>query len=61
MPSMSESDLTMSGRYRVRKDSIKKRPVSDLLSGKKNIVEGLPPLGVSGYYFSWFVLFQIVL
>lgn len=46
-PSMSESDLTTSGRYRVRRDSLKKRPVSDLLSGKKNIVEGLPPLGVS--------------
>uniref|UniRef100_A0A8D0L8F6 Tyrosine-protein phosphatase non-receptor type n=1 Tax=Sphenodon punctatus TaxID=8508 RepID=A0A8D0L8F6_SPHPU len=44
-PSMSESDLTTSGRYRVRKDSVKKRPVSDLLSGKKDIVEGLPPLG----------------
>ncbi|EMP39409.1 Tyrosine-protein phosphatase non-receptor type 21 [Chelonia mydas] len=44
-PSMSESDLTTSGRYRVRRDSLKKRPVSDLLSGKKNIVEGLPPLG----------------
>uniref|UniRef100_A0A452IZ79 Tyrosine-protein phosphatase non-receptor type n=1 Tax=Gopherus agassizii TaxID=38772 RepID=A0A452IZ79_9SAUR len=44
-PSMSESDLTTSGRYRVRKDSLKKRPVSDLLSGKNNIVEGLPPLG----------------
>lgn len=46
-PSVSESDLTMSARYRVRKDSVKKRPVSELLSGKKNIVEGLPPLGVS--------------
>lgn len=46
-PSMSESDLTTSGRYRARRDSLKKRPVSDLLSGKKNIVEGLPPLGVS--------------
>ncbi|XP_032997437.1 tyrosine-protein phosphatase non-receptor type 21 isoform X2 [Lacerta agilis] len=45
-PSVSESDLTMSARYRVRKDSVKKRPVSELLSGKKNIVEGLPPLGV---------------
>lgn len=44
-PSMSESDLTTSGRYRVRRDSLKKRPVSDLLSGKKNVVEGLPPLG----------------
>lgn len=44
-PSMSESDLTTSGRYRARRDSLKKRPVSDLLSGKKNIVEGLPPLG----------------
>ncbi|XP_036062043.1 tyrosine-protein phosphatase non-receptor type 21 [Onychomys torridus] len=44
-PSMSESDLTTSGRYRARRDSLKKRPVSDLLSGKKSIVEGLPPLG----------------
>ncbi|XP_037359639.1 tyrosine-protein phosphatase non-receptor type 21 [Talpa occidentalis] len=44
-PSMSESDLTTSGRYRARRDSLKKRPVSDLLSAKKNIVEGLPPLG----------------
>lgn len=34
-PSMSESDLTTSGRYRARRDSVKKRPVSDLLSGKK--------------------------
>ncbi|KAM6461228.1 tyrosine-protein phosphatase non-receptor type 21 isoform 4-T6 [Liasis olivaceus] len=45
-PSVSESDLTISARYRVRKDSVKKRPMSELLSGKKNIVEGLPPLGV---------------
>ncbi|XP_048341295.1 tyrosine-protein phosphatase non-receptor type 21 isoform X1 [Sphaerodactylus townsendi] len=45
-PSVSESDLTTCTRYRVRKDSVKKRPVSELLSGKKNIVEGLPPLGV---------------
>ncbi|XP_075387568.1 tyrosine-protein phosphatase non-receptor type 21 [Tenrec ecaudatus] len=45
MPSVSESDLTMSGRCRARRDSLKKRPVSDLLSGKKNVVEGLPPLG----------------
>uniref|UniRef100_A0A8D2D5Y8 Tyrosine-protein phosphatase non-receptor type n=1 Tax=Sciurus vulgaris TaxID=55149 RepID=A0A8D2D5Y8_SCIVU len=44
-PSMSESDLTTSGRYRARRDSLKKRPVSDLLSGKKNAVQGLPPLG----------------
>ncbi|XP_011242414.1 tyrosine-protein phosphatase non-receptor type 21 isoform X1 [Mus musculus] len=44
-PSMSESDLTTSGRYRARRDSVKKRPVSDLLSGKKSAVEGLPPLG----------------
>uniref|UniRef100_A0A8C9QIH0 Tyrosine-protein phosphatase non-receptor type n=1 Tax=Spermophilus dauricus TaxID=99837 RepID=A0A8C9QIH0_SPEDA len=44
-PSMSESDLTTSGRYRARRDSLKKRPVSDLLSGKKNTVQGLPPLG----------------
>ncbi|XP_053456965.1 tyrosine-protein phosphatase non-receptor type 21 isoform X3 [Nycticebus coucang] len=44
-PSMSESDLTTSGRYRARRDSPKKRPVSDLLSGRKNVVEGLPPVG----------------
>ncbi|XP_069064239.1 tyrosine-protein phosphatase non-receptor type 21 isoform X1 [Pleurodeles waltl] len=44
-PSVSESDLTMSGRYRVKKDSAKKRPVSDVLSGNQMIVEGLPPLG----------------
>ncbi|XP_030069602.1 tyrosine-protein phosphatase non-receptor type 21 [Microcaecilia unicolor] len=43
-PFVSESDLTMSERYRVRKDSVKKRPVSDVFSGK-TIVEGLPPLG----------------
>nr|XP_033807382.1 tyrosine-protein phosphatase non-receptor type 21 isoform X2 [Geotrypetes seraphini] len=43
-PFVSESDLTMSVRYRVRKDSVKKRPVSDLFTGK-SIVEGLPPLG----------------
>ena len=44
-PSMSESDLTTSGRYRARRDSVKKRPVSDLLSGKKSDVEALPTLG----------------
>ncbi|XP_036590348.1 tyrosine-protein phosphatase non-receptor type 21 [Trichosurus vulpecula] len=44
-PSMSESDLTTSGRYRMKRDSLKKRPVLDILSGKKNVVEGLPPLG----------------
>lgn len=46
-PSASESDLTTSGRYRARRDSLQKRPASDLLSAKKNAVEGLPPLGVS--------------
>ncbi|XP_075470706.1 tyrosine-protein phosphatase non-receptor type 21 isoform X3 [Ascaphus truei] len=45
-PSVSESDLTtVIVRYRVKKDPVKKRPVSDVLSGKKDIVEGLPPLG----------------
>ncbi|XP_077910206.1 tyrosine-protein phosphatase non-receptor type 21 isoform X3 [Halichoerus grypus] len=52
-PSMSESDLTTSGRYRARRDSLKQRPVSDLLSGKKNVVEGLPPLGVSVSGIEW--------
>ncbi|XP_021567279.1 tyrosine-protein phosphatase non-receptor type 21 [Carlito syrichta] len=44
-PSVSESDLTTSGRYRARRDSLHRRPVSDLLSGRKDVVEGLPPLG----------------
>ncbi|XP_053553555.1 tyrosine-protein phosphatase non-receptor type 21 isoform X2 [Bombina bombina] len=45
-PSVSESDLTaVTVRYRVKKDPVKKRPVSDVLSGKKDIVDGLPPLG----------------
>ncbi|KAM4662602.1 tyrosine-protein phosphatase non-receptor type 21 [Discoglossus pictus] len=45
-PSVSESDLTtVTVRYRVKKEPVKKRPVSDVLSGKKDIVEGLPPLG----------------
>ncbi|XP_018085888.1 tyrosine-protein phosphatase non-receptor type 21 isoform X1 [Xenopus laevis] len=45
-PSASESDLTaVSIRYRPKKDQVKKRPVSDVLSGKKDIVEGLPPSG----------------
>ncbi|OCT65093.1 hypothetical protein XELAEV_18041335mg [Xenopus laevis] len=45
-PSASESDLTaVSIRYRPKKDPLKKRPVSDVLSGKKDIVEGLPPSG----------------
>ncbi|CAH2327986.1 tyrosine- phosphatase non-receptor type 21 isoform X2 [Pelobates cultripes] len=45
-PSVSESDLTAETvRYRLRKEPMKKRPVSDVLSGKKDIVEGLPPSG----------------
>ncbi|XP_053456964.1 tyrosine-protein phosphatase non-receptor type 21 isoform X2 [Nycticebus coucang] len=52
-PSMSESDLTTSGRYRARRDSPKKRPVSDLLSGRKNVVEGLPPVGISVSGIEW--------
>ncbi|KAG8449022.1 hypothetical protein GDO86_015909 [Hymenochirus boettgeri] len=45
-PSASESDLTaVSIRYRPKKDPLKKRPVSDVLSGKKDLVEGLPPSG----------------
>ncbi|KAM8920984.1 tyrosine-protein phosphatase non-receptor type 21 isoform 2-T2 [Pelodytes ibericus] len=45
-PSVSESDLTtVTVVYRGKKDHVKKRPVSDFLSGKKDIVEGLPPSG----------------
>ncbi|XP_066463683.1 tyrosine-protein phosphatase non-receptor type 21 isoform X1 [Eleutherodactylus coqui] len=45
-PSVSESDLTaVTVRYRTKKEPVKKRPVSDVLSGKKDIVEGLPPSG----------------
>ncbi|XP_063295860.1 tyrosine-protein phosphatase non-receptor type 21 isoform X1 [Pelobates fuscus] len=45
-PSVSESDLTAETvRYRLRKEPMKKRPVSDVLSGRKDIVEGLPPSG----------------
>ncbi|KAG8561923.1 hypothetical protein GDO81_015531 [Engystomops pustulosus] len=45
-PSVSESDLTaVTVRYRTKKEPVKKRPVSDVLSAKKDIVEGLPPSG----------------
>lgn len=50
VPSVSESDLSVSARLRARQDSFKKRPVSDVPSGKRNPLEGLPPLGVSNYY-----------
>ncbi|MGH0182480.1 UNVERIFIED_CONTAM: hypothetical protein FKN15_009769 [Acipenser sinensis] len=45
VPSVSESDLSVSARLRARQDSLKKRPVSDVPSGKRNPLEGLPPLG----------------
>ncbi|XP_033893367.3 tyrosine-protein phosphatase non-receptor type 21-like isoform X1 [Acipenser ruthenus] len=45
VPSVSESDLSVSARLRARQDSFKKRPVSDVPSGKRNPLEGLPPLG----------------
>ncbi|KAM5127151.1 tyrosine-protein phosphatase non-receptor type 21-like, partial [Mantella aurantiaca] len=45
-PSVSESNLTAGTvTYRVKKEPMKKRPVSEVLSAKKNIVEGLPPSG----------------
>ncbi|XP_077319861.1 tyrosine-protein phosphatase non-receptor type 21 [Lithobates pipiens] len=45
-PSVSESNLIAGTvTYRVKKEPMKKRPVSDVLSGKKDIVEGLPPSG----------------
>ncbi|XP_068110654.1 tyrosine-protein phosphatase non-receptor type 21 isoform X2 [Hyperolius riggenbachi] len=44
-PSVSESNLIAGTvTYRVKKEPMKKRPVSDVLSGK-DIVEGLPPSG----------------
>ncbi|XP_043929416.1 tyrosine-protein phosphatase non-receptor type 21 [Protopterus annectens] len=45
IPSVSESDLSISGRLRPRKDSPKKRPVSDVPVGK-SITEDLLPLRV---------------
>lgn len=41
MPSVSEGDLSGEGKQKLKKD-FKKRPVSDVPSGKKT-VEGLPP------------------
>ncbi|XP_066550136.1 tyrosine-protein phosphatase non-receptor type 21 isoform X2 [Amia ocellicauda] len=45
VPSVSESDLSGSARQRAKRDAAKKRPVSDVPSGKRNPLEGLPPLG----------------
>ncbi|CAG5866568.1 unnamed protein product [Menidia menidia] len=44
MPSVSEGDLSDQVKQKLRKD-LKKRPVSDVPSGKKT-VEGLPPPGM---------------
>ncbi|XP_068436198.1 tyrosine-protein phosphatase non-receptor type 21 isoform X2 [Clinocottus analis] len=44
MPSVSEGDLSGQAKQKTKKD-LKKRPVSDVLPGKKT-VEGLPPPGM---------------
>ncbi|KAM9294239.1 tyrosine-protein phosphatase non-receptor type 21 [Gastrophryne carolinensis] len=45
-PSVSESNLAAGiVTLRIKKEPTKKRPVSDILSGKMDIVEGLPPSG----------------
>ncbi|XP_036398330.1 LOW QUALITY PROTEIN: tyrosine-protein phosphatase non-receptor type 21-like [Megalops cyprinoides] len=45
VPSVSESNLSTSVRQRPKRDSGKKRPVSDVPPGKRNPLEGLPPTG----------------
>uniref|UniRef100_UPI00398F7F65 tyrosine-protein phosphatase non-receptor type 21-like n=1 Tax=Pristiophorus japonicus TaxID=55135 RepID=UPI00398F7F65 len=45
LPSVSESDLNTIGKSHVRRESSKKRPMSEVLSGRFNAMEALPPLG----------------
>ncbi|XP_067847971.1 tyrosine-protein phosphatase non-receptor type 21 isoform X2 [Heptranchias perlo] len=45
LPSVSESDLHTIGKSQVRRESSKKRPMSEVLSGRLNAMEALPPLG----------------
>ncbi|XP_067894944.1 tyrosine-protein phosphatase non-receptor type 21 [Heterodontus francisci] len=45
LPLVSESDLNTIGKSRIRRESSKKRPMSEVLSGRLNTMEALPPLG----------------
>lgn len=47
LPSVSESDLYTVGKSQVRRVSSKRRPVSEVLYGRLNATEALPPLAVS--------------
>ncbi|XP_038631988.1 tyrosine-protein phosphatase non-receptor type 21 isoform X1 [Scyliorhinus canicula] len=42
---VSESDLNAIGKKQIRRESSKKRPMSEVLSGRLNAIEALPPLG----------------
>ncbi|XP_026789794.1 tyrosine-protein phosphatase non-receptor type 21 isoform X2 [Pangasianodon hypophthalmus] len=45
MPSVSEGDLSSQSRWKPKREIIKKRPVSDVPSARRNI-DGLPPPGM---------------
>ncbi|XP_060735462.1 tyrosine-protein phosphatase non-receptor type 21 isoform X2 [Tachysurus vachellii] len=45
MPSFSEGDLSNQSRWKPKRETIKKRPVSDVPSARRNI-DGLPPPGM---------------
>ncbi|KAM9465857.1 tyrosine-protein phosphatase non-receptor type 21 isoform 2-T2 [Clarias gariepinus] len=45
MPSVSEGDLTNQWRWKPKREMLKKRPVSDVPSARRNI-DGLPPPGM---------------
>ncbi|XP_027028227.1 tyrosine-protein phosphatase non-receptor type 21 isoform X2 [Tachysurus fulvidraco] len=45
MPSFSEGDLSNQSRWKPKREMIKKRPVSDVPSARRNI-DGLPPPGM---------------
>ncbi|XP_058254897.1 tyrosine-protein phosphatase non-receptor type 21 isoform X1 [Hemibagrus wyckioides] len=45
MPSVSEGDLSNQSRWKPKREMIKKRPVSDVPSARRNI-DGLPPPGM---------------
>ncbi|XP_059815646.1 tyrosine-protein phosphatase non-receptor type 21 isoform X1 [Hypanus sabinus] len=46
LPSVSESELNTVGRRQARRISSKRRPMSEVLYGRLNAMDGLPPLGV---------------
>ncbi|XP_043553221.1 tyrosine-protein phosphatase non-receptor type 21 [Chiloscyllium plagiosum] len=45
LPFVSESDLNTVGKIQIRRESSKKRPMSEVLSSKLYAMEALPPLG----------------